>query len=181
MVRLEATTPDLDLLIFARLLHVVAGTFWAGAAILLASFVLPAVNASGAAGAPVMRQLTVVRKLPQFLLATAAVAIASGAYLYWIVSGALQATWLYSWSGSVYTLGALAALMAFSVGIGINIPSANRIGALMAKPHTSGEQPTTEQSKILSKLRLRLARGNRAVAVLVTAATAAMAVARYFP
>jgi len=173
--------PDLDLLILARLLHVVAGTFWSGSAILLAGFLLPAVKAAGSAGAPVMRQLTAVRKLPEILLATAAVAIASGAYLYWIASGALQATWLYSWSGSVYTFGALAALTAFMVGIGINIPSANRMGALMAKLHASGEQPTTEQSRMLSRLALRLVRGNRAVAVLLIAATAAMAVARYLP
>ena len=173
--------PDLDLVILARLLHVVAGTFWSGSAILLAGFLLPAVRDAGTAGAPVMRQLTAVRKLPQILLATAAVAIASGAYLYWVVSGALQASWLYSWSGSVYTLGALAALMAFIVGIAINIPSANRMGALMAKVHAGGAPPTTEQSKTLSRLALRLAHGNRAVAVLLVAATAAMAVARYVP
>jgi len=64
------------------------------------------------------------------------------------------------------------------VKIGINIPSANRMGALMAKLHATGDQPTTEQSKILSRLAVRLTRGNRAVTVLLIAATAAMAVAR---
>ena len=173
--------PDLDMLILARFLHVVAGTIWSGGAILIAAFVIPAVRAAGPAGAPVMRELTVVRKLPEILLAMAVVVIASGAYLFWIVSDGLRATWLYSRSGSIYTLGALATIIAFLVGIGINIPSANRMGALAATVRASGDQPTPEQTRILARLALRVARGTRAAAVLLAIATAAMSVARYLP
>ena len=169
---------QLDVLLLARFLHILAGTIWAGGAILIAVFLMPAIKAAGPAGAPVMRELTVVRKLPQILAMTAVVAIVSGAYL-WTVSGGLRAAWLTTWSGLVYTVGALAALIAATIGMGINIPAANRMGALAATLHASGNQPAAEQAKILSKLALRIARGTRAVAVLLAIATTAMAIARY--
>ena len=176
---LEWHLSEFDLLLLARLLHIVASTIWAGAAILIAGFLLPAIRAAGPGGASVMRELTLVRKLPEILATIGIVAILSGGYLYWIASGGLRSAWLHSWTGSIYTLGAVASLIAAFIGIGINIPTANRIGALAATLHSSGAQPTAEQSKILSGLALRVARGTRAVAVLLAIAAATMAVARY--
>ena len=62
-----------------RGVHVLTGTIWAGAAVLVAVYILPAAKAAGPRGAAVLRQLTVVRKLPQTLLALAAVTVVSGA------------------------------------------------------------------------------------------------------
>jgi uncharacterized membrane protein len=66
-----------DLLLLARLLHIVATTLWAGAAILIAGFLMPAIRAAGPGGSAVMRQLTVVRKLPEILATVGIVAILS--------------------------------------------------------------------------------------------------------
>jgi len=170
---------NIDLLLIARVLHVVAATVWAGAAILIAGFVMPAIRGAGPAGAAVMRQLSVVRRVPETLAAIGIVAIASGAYLYWIASGGLQAAWLHSRSGSAYTLGAAASLIAAFVGICINIPAAKRMGALAETVQKTRVLATAEQTKILSGLARRIARGTSAVAVLLVIATAAMAVARY--
>jgi uncharacterized membrane protein len=171
----------LDLLLLARLFHIVASTLWAGAAILIAAFLMPAIRAAGPGGGAVMRQLTVVRKLPEILASVGIVAILSGCYLYWVASGGLQSAWIHSRTGSIYSLGAVAALIAAFIGIGINIPRAKRMGAIAASLHASGAQPTEEQSKILSGLALRIARGTRVVAVLLGIAAATMAVARYLP
>ena len=38
---------ELDLLLLARFLHIVAGTIWAGGAILIAAFLMPAIKAAG--------------------------------------------------------------------------------------------------------------------------------------
>lgn len=170
-----------DLLLLARLLHIVATTLWAGAAILIAGFLMPAIRAAGPGGGAVMRQLTVVRKLPEILATVGIVAILSGCYLYWVASGGLQSAWVHSRAGSIYSLGAVASLIAAFIGIGINIPAANRMGAIVASQHASGAPPTAEQSKILSGLALRVARGTRAVALLLGLAAATMAVARYLP
>jgi hypothetical protein len=72
-------------------------------------------------------------------------------------------------------------MVAIVIGAGINIPAANRMGAIVETIKTAGGQPTTAQSEMLKVLALRVVRGTRAVAVLLAAATAAMAAARYLP
>jgi hypothetical protein len=62
---------------FDLLLHIVATTLWAGTAILIAGFLMPAIRAAGPGGSAVMRQLTVVRKLPEILATVGIVAILS--------------------------------------------------------------------------------------------------------
>ena len=67
-------------LILARLLHVLAATLWVGAAVTVAVSVVPAVRATGPAGAAVLRHLTQVQKLPYVAMALGAAAILSGLY-----------------------------------------------------------------------------------------------------
>lgn len=172
---------DSTVFLLVRVLHVVASTVWSGAAILIACFVMPAVQAAGPAGAAVMRQLTVVRKVPLVLAIVAVLAVLSGVYLYWTASGGLRTVWFHTATGVSYTTGAAAAMVASAIGIGINIPAANRMGAIAATIQTTGGQPTSAQSEILNVLALRVIRGTRAVAVLLAVATAAMAAARYLP
>jgi uncharacterized membrane protein len=76
--------------LLVRLLHVLTGVVWAGAAILIAGHLMPAVRAAGAGGAAVMKQLTVVQRLPAKLALLGITAIASGGYLLWIESAGLS-------------------------------------------------------------------------------------------
>jgi uncharacterized membrane protein len=172
---------DSTVFLLARVLHIVASTAWTGAAILIACFLMPAVQAAGPAGAAVMRQLTVVRKVPLVLAIVAGLAVLSGSYLYVIASGGLRTAWLHTATGASYTAGAAAALAALVIGAGINIPAANRMGAIAARMQATGAQPTAAQSEILKRLALRVIRGTRAVAILLAGATMAMAAARYLP
>jgi len=166
-------------LLLARALHVVAGTIWAGAAIVIAVYILPATRAAGTAGSAVLRELTVVRRVPEVLLALALVTIVSGIYLFGVASGGFQSAWLHSRPGMGYSLGGASALIAFVIGSTVNIPTARRIGALAAQLQASGAPPTPEQANTLRRLSLRLLQGTRAVAVLVSIATTLMALARY--
>lgn len=172
---------DSTVFLVARVLHILTSTVWSGAAILIAFFVMPAVQAAGPAGAAVMRQLTVVRRVPLVLAIVALLAVLSGIYLYWIEAGGLRPAWIRTATGSSYAAGAAAAMVAIVIGAGINIPAANRMGAIVETIKTAGGQPTTAQSEMLKVLALRVVRGTRAVAVLLAAATAAMAAARYLP
>ena len=166
-------------LLLARALHVVAGTIWAGGAVLITLYILPAARAAGPAGSVVLRELTAVRRLPEVLLGLAVVTIISGIYLLGVASGGFQSVWLYSGPGVGYLLGGAAALAAFAIGSAINIPTARRIGVLATRVQSSGAPPTPEQEKLLRRLSLRLLQGTRAVAALVAIATTLMALARY--
>jgi hypothetical protein len=75
----------------------------------------------------------------------------------------------------------MATLLAAIIGIGLNIPAANRMGALAAAIHARAEGATSDENQKLGRLAARITRGTRAVAVLLLLATASMAVARYVP
>jgi hypothetical protein len=167
--------------LLVRLLHVLTGVTWAGAAILIAGHLMPAVRAAGAGGTAVMKQLTVVQRLPAKLVILGITAIASGGYLLWIESAGFSSNWMSTGPGITYCVGAVATLLAAIIGFGINIPAANRMGALAAAVHARAEGATSDESQTLAQLAARIARGTRAVAMLLVLATASMAVARYIP
>jgi uncharacterized membrane protein len=171
--------PDIASLLVARVVHIVASTIWVGGAILVAAFVLPAARASGPAGAAVLRELTAVRRLPEVLLGLAALTLVSGAYLLWVASWGLKPAWFHSRAGCGYTSGAAVALLAFLIGLLINIPTARRIGKLTREVKASGTMPTVLQAQMLQRRTQLLLRGTRAVATLVVASSALMSVARY--
>jgi hypothetical protein len=167
--------------LLVRLLHVLTGVVWAGAAVLIAGHLMPAVRAAGTGGTAVMKQLTVVQRLPAKLAFLGITAIASGGYLLWIESAGLSSNWMNTGPGITYCVGAIATLLAAIIGFGINIPAANRMGALAAAVHARPEGATSMENQTLGRLAARIARGTRAVALLLVLATASMAAARYIP
>lgn len=167
--------------LLVRLLHVLSGVVWTGGAILIAMHLMPAVRAAGAGGAAVMKQLTVVQRLPAKLAILGIASIVSGGYLLWIESAGLSSSWMRSGPGITYCVGATATLLAALVGLCINIPAANRMGALAAAVQARAEGATAEENQTLDRLAARIATGTRGVAMLLVLATASMAVARYIP
>jgi uncharacterized membrane protein len=163
------------MLIWLRLIHIVAGTFWVGSAVMLAGFVAPAIRAAGPAGAPVMRHLTAVKKFPYVLLISGLASLVSGGCLTWVVSGGSVARWVQTGTGATYASGAIAALVAAVIGIAINIPTAIRLGNLATA------QMDAARNDLGLLLARRLALGTHAVAFLLLIAVSAMAVARYVP
>jgi uncharacterized membrane protein len=162
-----------------RLVHIVSATLWVGGAVVVAGFVAPAIRASGPAGAPVMRQLTEVQRLPYVLAGAGVLAILSGAFLMWVLAAGSISNWIQTGPGRIYSLGAACAVVAAVVGLGLNIPTANRLGVLAATSRNAGEPPATAQSDLLRRLSVRLAIGTRIAAILLILATSAMATARF--
>ena len=107
------------------------------------------------------------------------IAILSGAYLMWVLAAGSLSNWIQTGPGRIYSLGAACAFVAAVVGLGINIPTANSLGALAASLRNAGEAPARAQTDLLRRLSVRLARGTRVAAVLLILATSAMATARY--
>jgi hypothetical protein len=102
------------------------------------------------------KQLTVVQRLPVKLAFLGITAIASGGYLLWIESAGLGSNWISTGPGITYCVGAIATLLAAIIGFGINIPAANRMGALAAAVHARAEGATSDENQTLGRLAARI-------------------------
>jgi len=171
------TSPTVLLLM--RIVHVFVGVFWAGAVLFIAGFLFPSVRAAGPAGGQIMQQLTLVRRMPVWLMGAAVLTLLSGFGLYWhdgMVSGS---AWFGSGPGKVFGLGGLLALAAAVLGMAVNSPTAKRLGALMGAIQAAGRAPSADELAEARRLQARLGTATLTVAILVGLATLAMAIARY--
>lgn len=162
-----------------RVLHILGGVFWVGVAIFIAAFLGPSLRAVGPAGGAVMTQLTQVRRLPLWMMVAMSVTLIAGFLLYWANARTGGSAWLGSGPGRTFGLGGLLALAGGVLGMAVTAPTGRKLGALGAALAAAGRAPTAEELATLQTLQRRLATAATAVAVLVSLATVAMAVARY--
>ena len=162
-----------------RLAHVLSGVFWVGGFMVFANFVFPTARALGPAAGPVMSHITQVLKLPRALIGAAVVTILSGAGLYAHDSAGFEMVWVRSGTGMTFGVGAIFAIAAFIIGVTVNAPTAQRMGALGGTIAGQGRPPSPEQQAEMQALQRRLGVALRVVAALLMLATAAMALARY--
>lgn len=104
--------------VLVRGLHVLAGSFWFGAAVVMAAFLSPAARRAGKPGAAFMRVLNSEARLPVFTNVAALITIITGLWLLWRVSGGLQGTWFATSYGLTLTIGLLAALVVYAISVG---------------------------------------------------------------
>jgi uncharacterized membrane protein len=172
---------DLLALSALRVLHVVVGVFWVGTVVFMAAFLAPSVRAAGPAGGAVIQQLMGVRHLPRWLMGAMALTLLSGVGLYWRDSAGFQSAWLASGAGKVFGLGGVLAIVAASLGMAINMPTARRLAEMGGRLQAAGRPPTPDEQATLTALQGRLGRASTVAAVLLVTATALMAIARYVP
>lgn len=161
-------------LIVLRLIHIAAGAFWAGSALLIALVLLPGVRRSGPGGE---------RHLPMAAISQAM----SLAALLTTISGLLLYAWVsrfhWGWIGTPmgigYTLGSLAGLAAFLLGLMSTGPTSTKLGTLAGQIGAAEGPPKPEQAAELARLQAKLATSITVSTILTTAALALMAVARY--
>lgn len=92
-------------LISLRLVHMVAGVFWAGAAFTLAGFVEPTVRAAGPEGGRFMQRLAEHSRFSFFMSLSSLLTTGTGLLLYWPASAGLQVGWIASSTGRAFTVG----------------------------------------------------------------------------
>jgi uncharacterized membrane protein len=141
------------------LLHVFFAIIWAGGAIAVGFFVIPAVIEAGPAGGTVMAGVA-KRKLPAVLTFTGVVVLLSGLRLYMIV---FSSGWIRTLQGISVTLGALLGVSAFIIGVFMQRPTVMRIGALGAQIGASGGPPSPEQAAEMAVLRARMGKLGKVV------------------
>lgn len=170
---------SLTLIVLLRIVHVVAGSFWMGAALANAAFVLPGARAAGPAGGAVMKQIVQVRRLPLFMNLAMSLTLLSGFALLWWASGGFQPAWFATATGIVWSLGSAFAIAAALLGHFVTGPSARRLSQLAGEALASGGPPSEAVQARMLELQQRLFGVARLGAVLLVLSAAAMAAGRY--
>lgn len=167
------------MIIALRLIHILAGSFWVGALLFVAGFLMPAVRASGAAGGAVMGQLMRARKLPQFMMTAGVLTLLSGFGLVYVLAGSTGLQWFTIGPGRAIGIGAVLTIAAMTLGLAVNMPTARRLARIAAELQKAGRPPTAGETARVEALQARLNRAAAAAAILLVGAAACMAVARY--
>ncbi len=167
------------LMILLRLVHIGAGVFWAGAAVMIAAFVEPAVKESGPEGGRFMQRLVRGQRLSTYMSLSSLATALSGLILYWPVSGHLSVQWLTSGPGLTLTIGSVAGLLAFAIGSLVNGPTAGKIAALGQEMQAAGGPPNPAQVAAMGSLQTRMRTAGIVDAALLGIAVAGMAIASY--
>lgn len=162
-----------------RAVHIVCGVYWAGTIFFMATLLQPSVADAGPEGGKVMRSL-MRRRFFEILPAMAIITILSGIELFRRVSGGFAAGWFASRPGLSLTIGAVAGLVAFTIGMAVMRPAAKRVGPL-AESVQQMPQGADRDARLaeVQRLRRRAAFVGRVAAVLLAIAVVLMATWRY--
>ncbi len=166
-------------MVVLRVLHILAGVFWAGAALMTAGFVTPTVQALGPEGGKFMQGLLQRTRFSLVMGLAAIVATLCGLILFWNVSAGLQVSWLATGRGVSLIIGSLAGVVALVEGFAITNRGAMRLEALGKAIQAAGGPPSPAQMAEMRELQERLARGGEIGAVLLAVSVVCMAAARY--
>jgi hypothetical protein len=166
-------------LIVLRLVHVVPAMLWLGGAVLGGFFLQPAAAALGPAGQSFMEYLIERRRMGVFFPIVATLTILGGAALYWVDSGGLQLGWITSPTGVAFTIGGLAALIAFVGGLILIGPSIAEQTALHAELAGGDGVATDDQRRRLARAEGRMRLASRVDMPLLLLSAVTMAIARY--
>jgi uncharacterized membrane protein len=167
------------LLLLLRVVHVGSAMAWFGGAVISSFFLLPTAQALGPAAQPFMDQLMNRRRLGVFFPIVAALTIVSGGALYWRDSNGLDPAWISSPSGLAFTIGGLAAIVAFVGGMILIGPSVAEQTAVGNELAASGGVPTEAQRERLERADRRMRLADRIDLPLLLLAGLTMAIGRY--
>lgn len=103
-------------LLILRLVHIFAGIFWGGGALVMSLFVAPTVESTGASGQLFVQHIMNKLRLHIFMTMAGVTIVLGGALLYWHDSNGFTSAWMKSGAGIGFTTGAVFGLIAFISG-----------------------------------------------------------------
>lgn len=166
------------LTIVLRLAHVFCGALWVGMMAFTVFFLTPALGEAGPDAGKLMAALA-KRRIPIIMPIIALIALVSGMWLFWRMSGGNMGALMATPMGQGFAWGGAAALLAFLIGIVVMRPAMMRSMKLAESlASASPEERATRQAEI-QRLRARGTTLGHVVTGLLLFALAAMAVARY--
>jgi uncharacterized membrane protein len=164
------------LVVILRLLHILSGVFWVGAALVNTFFLGPTLAATGEAGNKFMAHLIGQARLSARVTVASYLTVLAGAALYWIDSQGFTSAWQTSGPGIGFGLGALSALVGFGTGQMVG-KSATTIGRIASQVQGA---PTPEQAAALARARGMMATSGAISTGSLLIALALMATARFW-
>jgi hypothetical protein len=162
-----------------RVLHIAAGVFWAGGAIVFAGFVEPNATALGPAGIPFMQRLAASSGYSKWMGVAAAINTLAGVWLLWLRSAGLSPVWFSTGFGLSLTLGAITGIGGALVGFLVQAPTSARLARISQAVAKTGGPPTQAQLAQITASQRRLQFGGRLTALLLALTVIFMAAARY--
>ena len=165
-------------MLLLRILHIVAGVYWAGAVFFFVTFLEPSLRDTGPDGGKVMGAM-IRRGYMTAMPIMALITILSGIDLMRRVSGNFAGEWFATRPGMTLSTGAVAAVLALLIGVVVMRPTAVRIGALAAEAQGLDGPARESRMAEAGALRDRARVVGRGVALLLVVSVVAMAAARY--
>ncbi len=162
-----------------RLVHLFAGAYWIGVALFSVLFLTPVVRRTGPDGQSVMRELIGKTWFPYSMAGAGALAVGSGAVLYWQVSGRLSGAWITSGPGMALTAGAVAGVAGWLVSELVQARSSVQMARIGRAIEAGGAAPMPEQLEAMRLHQARIMLGAKVTSLLLIVALFGMAVWRY--
>jgi uncharacterized membrane protein len=174
------TTAMNSMYLVIRVLHVLSAALWVGVALFSSLFLTPAAQDLGPDG---MKMMAALRKrgFVAYVPVIATISLLSGVWLFWRFTAGFSPEVSRSRAGMAFSLGAACGLVAFILSgavLSVSLSKAVRLSA-----EAAGLKDGPDKAGRLARaaaLRQRAAVAGQIVSVLLLAATAAMALARYF-
>lgn len=167
------------LTIILRLAHIIAGAIWVGIAVFGAFLLTPAVNDVGPDGGKVMAAL-MKRGMMVVMPLLAVTTLLSGLWMYWRVSAGFNSAFMGSPTGAMFGAGGALAILGFVLGLTLTRPTMVKITAIQQSlgPDTPPDERQQRMAE-LGRLRARMSVTSRLLGLMLVAALACMAIARY--
>lgn len=158
-----------------RLIHIVGGMYWFGAAMTTYFFVTPTVAATGEAGQQFMKHLGSKSGFSNSILRAAIAAAVAGAWLYWQDSNGFQSEWMNSSVGTGFGIGGFFGAIALISGIVVNrtIAAVGKLGMQIQGT------PTPEQMARMQALQKRSVTAMKFTTYSLIVSAVFMAIARF--
>lgn len=162
--------------IILRLVHIFAGIFWGGGALLMEFFIGRTILATGETGQRFAQHLMNKVRLHKYMTVAALFTVLAGAILYWIDSDGFSSAWVRSGAGLGFGIGAGFGLIAFVFGaiFGKSNAELAQIGGQIQG------KPTDAQLSQIQALQKRIRTASPIHVFSMILAMIFMATARYF-
>ena len=123
-----------------RAVHVLLAATWVGSVAVMVFFVMPALKETGAASGPMMGALA-RRGLNAYMGALGGLAVVTGFYLYWRLTGGFDPALSATRGAMVFGTGGIAGLISVIIGGAVVGRNMKRMGELVGKAMAAPEGP----------------------------------------
>ncbi len=167
-------------LLVLRFIHIVASVCWAGGGFIFFLFIEPTAKALEPSGRQFVQFMVTKRRFSIFMVVSSTLTVLSGALLIWQRAGGNWQDYISTGPGLMFTLGSIAGILVYFVGMfGVN-PRAIKLSKLGAEIQAAGGPPTPAQGAQLHKLDREMSTLSLVDFLLVALSLGLMASARYW-